>query len=213
MFYFLQITINGMSEELKQLGFKQTLKKFLKTNFSKKNNIWRSIWFIIAVAIVLIPGIPLNLWAAKQNYGHYGSYNGFIDIYVTRNLGNGFSSGSEWPQGVVYFLKIFMSFIILLLAAFLPCKWYYTLPLCASFVGGMFNVFDKAAHNDAVIDYFALFPKSPDDVGWFIFNVPDFYITGGIIFACVAYVVSYIIQIVRNKKNKKTDTTSSINKS
>jgi lipoprotein signal peptidase len=67
----------------------------------------------------------------------------------------------------------------------------------------MFNVFDKAAHNDAVIDYFALFPKGYGDGGWFIFNIPDFYITGGIIFACVAYFVVTISQIMRERKNKE----------
>jgi hypothetical protein len=53
-----------------------------------------------------------------------------------------------------------MSLIILCLGLFLPCKWYYTLPLFASFIGGMFNIFDKAAHNNNVVDYFEMFPKN-----------------------------------------------------
>jgi lipoprotein signal peptidase len=140
----------------------------------------------------------LNIWAYNKGEGFTAGHNDFITINVIFNLGNGFGSGSGWPQGAVYFLKIFMSLIILALVIFLPSKWYYCFPLSASFVGGMFNVFDKVAHNDCVVDYFELFPQHT----WFIFNVPDFFITGGIIFTCGSYLVVFIIQMIKDKKNK-----------
>lgn len=71
--------------------------------------------------------------------------------------------------------------------------------LSASFVGGIFNIFDKVAHDNYVVDYFELFPQHT----WFIFNIPDFFITGGIIFTCVAYIVVFVVQMVKDKKSNQ----------
>jgi lipoprotein signal peptidase len=91
-----------------------------------------------------------------------------------------------------------MSLLILIIALLLEPKWYYALSLNAAFVGGLFNIFDKVAHHNEVIDYFDLFPPN----SWFIFNIPDFYITGGIIFTCVSYIVVTITKMVKEKKAK-----------
>lgn len=194
-----------MSDQQKHQPLKQIILTFLKSNFSKKNNIWRLIWFGIATIIVLILAIPLNIWAANKPEGFHSGNSGFIEITIVLNRGNGYGSGSEWPQGLVYFLKIFMSLIIFGLFLFLPCKWYYSLPLAASFVGGMFNVFDKAAHHDYVIDYFDFVFMN------FVCNIPDIFITGGIFFTCGAFIVVFIIQIIQEKKqkNKKESTDQS----
>jgi ABC-type transport system involved in cytochrome c biogenesis permease component len=50
-----------MSETTKQKSFKEILTNYLKVNFSKKNNIWRAIWFAIATVVVLALAIPLNI--------------------------------------------------------------------------------------------------------------------------------------------------------
>jgi lipoprotein signal peptidase len=191
-----------MCDNIQKINFKEYLRKFLKNNFSKKNNIWRLVWFATALFIVLTPAIPMNILAYKHGEGHWSGNNAFIILNVSYNPGNGFGWGSEWPQGAVYFVKTFLNLIILCFALFSPCKWFYTLPLCTAFIGGFFNVFDKVAHNNNVIDYFELFPKH----SWFIFNIPDFYITGGIVFVCTAIMFNFIKQIIKDKKKTKGHT-------
>lgn len=188
-----------MTQEIEQRSFKDIVLKYLKTNFSKKNNIWRMIWFLIASIVVLGLSTPLNIWAYDKGVDYTSGNNNFIIINVVFNLGNGFGFGSKWPQSMVYFLKILTSFIILVFVVFIPHKWYYIFPLSASFVGGIFNIFDKVAHDNYVVDYFELFPQHT----WFIFNIPDFFITGGIIFTCVAYIVVFVVQMVKDKKSNQ----------
>jgi lipoprotein signal peptidase len=54
------------------------------------------------------------------------------------------------------------------------------------------------------VDYFEMFPKNGSSgTGWFIFNIPDFYITGGIFFTCGAFIIVFIIQMINDKKNSK----------
>ena len=189
-----------MSESSTKVKFKENIIKFLKANYSKKDNLKRLLWFFIAIAIVLIPAIPLNVWAYQLGEGKHFGNNNFLEIDILFNQGNGYGFGSDWPQGAVYFVKIFTCFILLIILLLLQPRWYYTLPLGAAFVGGLFNVFDKVAHDDNVIDYLNLFPRTSP---FGSFNVPDLCITTGIIFTCVSYVVVLIIKIVKDKKTKK----------
>lgn len=96
--------------------FKQILnkiKQFLRQNFTKRNNLVRLIYFVIAAAIVIVCACPMHIFAMNAEKSHYG--NGLIQIDIALNDGISFSilSGNTMA---IYALQ---AIIILIISVFL----------------------------------------------------------------------------------------------
>ena len=188
------------------LGLKEKLLTYLKENFSKKNNYLRLIIFA-CVFVVFIPwSVSMNIWAQKTPFTTYGT--GFISIYITTNQGMAFSFMSNSPEWCVYMIQWLVTIAILTILLFSK-KWYYILLWSCSFLGGLFNVIDRACPKiinsisttnwqyNCVLDYFKFSFK------WGIFNVPDIFVCVGSIGAILIYIIETIILGFKKNENNK----------
>ena len=193
-------------EKEKQQDWKINFLHFLKENFSKKNNLMRLIIFAIAFVAVVPASIALNIWAQHAPSPNYGN-NGFIVIVITTNSGISFESLSD-HTALVYFVQIFTTLIILGVILFSK-TWYITLFWSFAFLGGFFNICDRATpkfiesmhdgivHKDVVIDYF----KFAFTEKFAIFNLPDSFVCVGVIGGVIAYITKSLINL-RNRDDK-----------
>ncbi len=185
--------------------WKQETIKFLKENFSKKNNILRLI-ILACVLVIFIPwAVAMNIWAQHSQYAEYGS--GFISISIVTNSGMAFSFMSNSPEWVVYMIQWLVTIAILVIVLFCK-KWYYILLWTCAFLGGLFNVIDRACAKtivsmgdqtqyNCVVDYFKFSFK------WGIFNVPDIFVCIGTIGAIITYLIQTImLMFKKDEKNK-----------
>lgn len=193
-----------MEQTNSQVWKTQTI-KYLKENFSKKNNILRLI-VLSCVLVVFIPwAVAMNVWAQHSQYAEYGS--GFISISIVTNSGMAFSFMSNSPEWTVYMIQWLVTLVILGIVLFCK-KWYYIALWTCAFLGGLFNVIDRACAKtivsmgsqiqyNCVVDYFKFNFK------WGIFNVPDIFVCVGSIGAIVIYLIQSIISLFKkDEKNK-----------
>ncbi|AFQ03527.1 signal peptidase II [Mycoplasmoides genitalium M6282] len=100
--------------------------------------------------------------------------SGFINIYVIRNKGVGFSLLQN-QTGLVYFLQGLLSVIALVFLVFMV-KYSYIFWITTLAFGSLGNFFDRlTSANDSVLDYF-IFQN-----GSSVFNFADCCITFGFI--------------------------------
>ncbi|MDR1235342.1 MAG: signal peptidase II [Mycoplasmataceae bacterium] len=166
--------------------------KYLKNNFSKKNNLWRLFGFAIALVVVLVPSLTCNLMIRNGDWQwpHNIAYNDGIAF-----------SALVGKTALIYFLQAFICFIVLLATLFTD-KWYHSLLLSLALVGGLFNLIDRATqpspHLNTVIDYLP--------TGNTTSNFPDVFILTGVIGFSVLYVIITIYGLTKRKnKQDKND--------
>lgn len=169
-------------------NWERHLLTYLKQNFSKKHNLWRLWGFLVALVIVLVPSLTCNLMIRNNTWPWSG---------VVYNDGITFN----WLENrtvLVYTIQSLICVIIFFGIIFTD-KWYYSLLLSMAFVGGLFNIIDRATQSppnpNTVIDYL--------DTS-FIFNTisnfPDVFILTGIISFTVLYVTMSVITITKEKR-------------
>ncbi|MDR0985663.1 MAG: signal peptidase II [Mycoplasmataceae bacterium] len=170
---------------------------FFKINFSKKNNLWRLLWFFVGCSICLIPSLACNLLIRNGSW---------FPSHIEYNPGIAFGNLENNPAAI-YAIQSIICVIIACLILFTN-KWYYTILLSLAFCGGFFNIIDRATQYlspipntnwqpDYVLDYI--------NTLWFfdtISNVPDICILTGIIGFAVLYITMLIIQLVKDKKQE-----------
>ena len=179
-------------------------KQYLIFNFNKKNNLYRLMFFFIAILVVVVCSWPMHAWAMQSPIRTYNQ-GGFIQISIILNEGISFGTFSN-QTAIIYTLQTFMNLLILT-AIVCVNKWYYVLPASLSFGGGLFNLIDRMCPKDlacstgvtknAVLDYFQFFGKSA------IFNFPDVFVIVGVIGVCIAIFVVCIKDTINDKKNKE----------
>lgn len=186
--------------------WKQNAIKYLKENFSKENNLTRLIVFSIVTVIFLPAAISMNIWAQHAPYQNYGS--GFISISIVTNSGMAFSFMANSPEWAVYMIQWLVTIVILGIVLFCR-KWYYVALWSCAFLGGLFNVIDRACAKtivsmgtsqiqyNCVVDYFKFNFK------WGIFNVPDIFVCVGSIGGIVIYLIESLISLFKKDESNK----------
>jgi lipoprotein signal peptidase len=103
------------------------------------------------------------------------------------------------PTAMIFFLQSFICVLILGVIIF-SSKWYFTILLSLAFMGGFFNLMDRAFYSSlstvpyVVIDYLpTLNTKS---------NFPDVFILIGIIGFAVLFIITTIVKTVQEKHSE-----------
>ncbi|MDR1991498.1 MAG: signal peptidase II [Mycoplasmataceae bacterium] len=189
-------------ENTNKLTFsKNKIFKYIQLNFAKKNNITRLICFVIGSIIVLIPSLICNFMV------RHGTWEASTPVY---NTGIAFSMLENKPT-IVYVLQSLICLIVLIAILF-TTKWYYSILLSLAFVGGMFNIVDRATQ--ILNGQFEAIPNSVIDylkTGSTTSNFPDVFILTGIIGFCFVYLMIYVVELIRSNKSTKKPSDSSIN--
>ncbi|MDR0674964.1 MAG: signal peptidase II [Mycoplasmataceae bacterium] len=179
------------------------ISNYLKQNFSKKNNLLKLLCFVIALIIVLVPSLTCNLLIRDGQWTKGVVYNDGIAFSALRG-----------KTTLVYVIQSLICFVILIAIIFTN-KWYYFTLLSLAFLGGLFNIVDRATQYlsptsiafwgpNTVIDYL--------NTGNTTSNFPDVFILIGVIGFTVLYLIMSIFNITREKKkSEKTETKEPIN--
>lgn len=186
---------------------KKKFNKYWFQTFDLKIIITKLIMFSIGILLVIPASIALNLWAQKSPINRFDNW--FISIEINVNQGLAFS----WLENntiFVYITQVIVVFCVLVILLFFCKKWYYALFLSLVFLGGLFNVIDRACVKkivclgdnlieNAVVDYFKFnaikFPA--------IFNLPDVGICLGVALSVIAgliELITYPFKILKVKK-------------
>jgi lipoprotein signal peptidase len=108
------------------------------------------------------------------------------------------------PAAGIYALQSVICILIAVAIVF-NTKWYYVILLSLAFLGGFFNIIDRAANHGYVIDYLP--------TGGTTSNFADVFILIGIIGFGVIYIIMSIIAVVNEKKEAKVEQPTSDNPS
>ena len=170
--------------------------RFLRENFSYRNNVFRAIFFSVALIVVLVPSITLSVYCTK---GGQAAVDAFPDM--TGN--DGIAFGLTMPVGGIYAIQAVLCVVLIGIVLF-SCSWYMILCGGLSTVGGLYNLIDRGinktlanghyCHNE-VLDYIGM-----DST---ICNVPDIMVIIGVCGLVVLTIVEIIIEAVQEKKEKQ----------
>lgn len=199
-----------MNKNLQTNNLWLNFKKYMKINFNKKNNLVRLCSFLIASIIVIIPSTIMYCWAIDQIQLQPFGTNSFWYIKLALNNGVGFSILGNSPVWVVFLVQISINLVILLILLFMK-KWYIIGFLSLAFMGGTFNIIDRAIdqpmacveltnYHAAVVDYFAF-----GFMDFAIFNFPDMFIVIGTFGFIISFVTDAIVTFVKEGKKEKKE--------
>lgn len=185
----------------------EKIKLFLQKNFTKKNNLWRLVFFLFGVVVLLCSALIMELWTINCRKNNYG--DGFICIRIQLNSGIAFSGLANLP-GLIYFLQALIILILIGIFLFLVKKYYLAF-MSLAVCGGTYNLIDRmipktlacdpshVKQYNQVLDYFSFYGKSA------IFNFSDVWILTGVIGFCLLVLIFNIINVVKENKQKKQE--------
>lgn len=194
-----------METKPKYIIWQEKIWEYLKSNFSKRNNLLRLVVFVFALIIVIIPSIIMLEWCQQQTIADPFGPNGFWSIYIINNDGVSFGMFSDNPSVAIGIQ--WTTNIILLIALLFVDKWYYILLLSFATIGGFFNAIQRLIPwnylgnfgVNGVCDYFK-FDFWP---GFGIFNFPDIFVVCGIFGFVIIFIIMTIINLVEELKIEK----------
>ncbi len=183
---------------------KDSLRSYLKDFFLYKNLIFKLITLIFCFIVCA----PL-FFCIRNNV-----LNGSVEPVM--NSGAGFSTGENWNQGVVYFIKILIGVLFLSLGIFFN-RWYVYIPALIIGFNGWLNVIDKAivdvwngeSHYNTVVDYIHLAEGSKIAS---VANVADVFITIGICLLVLGIIYYMFALSKENKQAEENKTNNEDNK-